>query len=106
LEFVEFLGKNERIHIQIRAATLKMTSWRVMSKIKSWKKVKIQDSLAKKTSFWHSILQPLGSFSHVATCRSSSKDAGKMNMQPILNKIHHMLIWSWNWTCLVLLESL
>jgi hypothetical protein len=31
-------------------------------------------------------LWPLGSFSYMAACRSSSKNTGKMNIKPILNK--------------------
>jgi hypothetical protein len=40
-----------------------------------------------KTNFLFStLLQPLGSFSHMATCRSSSKNTGKMNLIPVFNK--------------------
>jgi hypothetical protein len=31
-------------------------------------------------------LQPLGSFSHMAACRSSLENTGKMSLIPILNK--------------------
>jgi hypothetical protein len=34
VELVKFLGKNEKLHIQIKAVTLKMTSCRTMSKNK------------------------------------------------------------------------
>jgi hypothetical protein len=34
----------------------------------------------------HPTLQPLGSFSHKAACRSSLENTGKMNLRPILNK--------------------
>jgi hypothetical protein len=34
----------------------------------------------------HLALQPLGSFSHMAACRSSLENTGKMNIIPILNK--------------------
>ena len=41
----------------------------------------------KTNSFsWHPTCQLLGNFSHVATCRRSSKKYKKMNLQPILNK--------------------
>jgi hypothetical protein len=39
-----------------------------------------------KLFFEHPALQPLGSFSHMATCRSSSKNTGKMSLIPIFNK--------------------
>jgi hypothetical protein len=35
---------------------------------------------------YHPALQPLGSFSHMATCRSSSKNTRKMSLIPVLNK--------------------
>jgi hypothetical protein len=39
-----------------------------------------------KPFFEHLALQPLGSFSHIAACRSSSKNTGKMSLVPIFNK--------------------
>jgi hypothetical protein len=41
-----------------------------------------------KSNFFLSTLpfSPWGSFSHMAACRSSSKNIGKMNLIPILNK--------------------
>jgi hypothetical protein len=50
--------------------------------------VKNQDSMGKTNFFLSTLsLQPLGSFSHMATCRSSStQNIGKMNFKPILNK--------------------
>jgi hypothetical protein len=39
-----------------------------------------------KLFFEHPALQPLGSFSHMAACRSSSKNTGKMSLIPIFNK--------------------
>jgi hypothetical protein len=52
------------------------------------KKVKNQDFKGKTNFFLRTLLfSPcLGSFSHMATCRSSSKNIGKMNLIPILNK--------------------
>jgi hypothetical protein len=48
------------------------------------KKAKIQNSIVK-TNFYFGI-QPLGNFGHMATCRSSSRNTRKMNLQSILNK--------------------
>jgi hypothetical protein len=39
-----------------------------------------------KLFFEHPALQPLGSFSHMAACRSFSKNTGKMSLIPIFNK--------------------
>jgi hypothetical protein len=39
-----------------------------------------------KLFFEHHALQPLGSFSHMATCRSSSKNTGKMSLILVFNK--------------------
>jgi hypothetical protein len=41
-----------------------------------------------KTNFFslHPVLQPLGSFSHMAACRSSSENTGKLSLIPIFNK--------------------
>jgi hypothetical protein len=39
-----------------------------------------------KLFFEHPALQPLGSFSHMAACRSSSENSGKMSLIPVLNK--------------------
>jgi hypothetical protein len=36
--------------------------------------------------FENPALQPLGSFSHMAACRSSSENTGKMRLIPIFNK--------------------
>jgi hypothetical protein len=48
--------------------------------------VKNQDSIAKQTSFLAPYPSALGSFSHMDAYSSSSKNTGKMNLQPILNK--------------------
>jgi hypothetical protein len=52
MELVKFLEKNQKLHIQIEAITLKVTSCRTMwkKKKKKTKKVKIQDSI-DKTNF-------------------------------------------------------
>jgi hypothetical protein len=34
----------------------------------------------------HPALQPLGSFSHMVACGSSSKNTGKMSLLPVFNK--------------------
>jgi hypothetical protein len=39
-----------------------------------------------KLFFEHPALQPLGSFSHMAACRSSSENTRKMSLIPIFNK--------------------
>jgi hypothetical protein len=68
---VKFLEKNQKLRIQIIAVTLKVMSCRTMSKIKNWKKVKNQDFIGKMNFFFENpVLQPLGSFSHMAACRN------------------------------------
>jgi hypothetical protein len=51
------------------------------------KKSKNQDFMGK-TNFFLSTLpfSPIGSFSHMAACRISSKNIGKTNLIPVLNK--------------------
>jgi hypothetical protein len=39
-----------------------------------------------KTKVLFSTLQPLGSFSHMVACKSSSKNTREMNLIPVLNK--------------------
>jgi hypothetical protein len=39
-----------------------------------------------KLFFEHLALQPLGSFNHMAACRSSSEDTGKMSLIHVFNK--------------------
>jgi hypothetical protein len=39
-----------------------------------------------KLFFEHLVLHPLGNFSHMATCRSSSENTGKMSLIHIFNK--------------------
>jgi hypothetical protein len=56
---------------QIVAVKLKVMSCRTTSKKKSEKKVKNQDFMGKTNYFENPALQPLGSFSHMAACRSS-----------------------------------
>jgi hypothetical protein len=40
-----------------------------------------------KLLFYYPVFQPLGSFSHMATCRSSSESMREMSLIPIFNKI-------------------
>jgi hypothetical protein len=72
MDLVKILERNQKLHIQIVVVTLKMTSCRTMSKKKKWKKSeKPRFYGPNKQFFENSALQPLGSFSHMAACRSS-----------------------------------
>jgi hypothetical protein len=51
MDLVKILEKNQKLHIQIVGATLKVTSCRTMSKKKSEKKVKSQDFMGKTNCF-------------------------------------------------------
>jgi hypothetical protein len=87
MDLVKILEKNKKLHTWIAAVTLKVMSCRTMSKKKKWKKVKKPRFYGQnKLFFEHPALQPLGSFSHMASCRSSSKNTGKMSLIPIFNK--------------------
>jgi hypothetical protein len=49
--------------------------------------VKNQDFTGKTNYFLGTLpLQPLGSFSHMAPCRSSLENTGKMSLIPVFNK--------------------
>jgi hypothetical protein len=66
MELVKFLDKYQKLHIQIKAVTLKATSCRTMSKNSFCKKkVKIQDSMSK-TNFFLSTL-PFSPWTDLAT---------------------------------------
>jgi hypothetical protein len=95
---IKILEKNQKLHIQIVAGTLKVTSCRTMSKKnKKWKKSEKPRLYGQNKLFFENpALQSLGSFSHIDACRSSLENTGKMNLIPIFN----------NWTCLVFTESL
>jgi hypothetical protein len=54
------------------------------TKKKNEKKWKTKILWAKQTSL--SAPCPLGSFNHMAACRSSSKNTGKMSLIPVFNK--------------------
>jgi hypothetical protein len=66
VDLVKILEKNQKLHIQIVAVTLKVTSCITMSKKEE---VKNQDFMDKTNYFLRTL--PLDSFSHMAACRSS-----------------------------------
>jgi hypothetical protein len=87
MDLVKILEKNKKIHIQIIAVTLKVTSYKTMSKKKKWKKSeKPRFYEQNKLSFENPTLHPLGIFSHMAACRSSSKNTRKLGLIPVFNK--------------------
>jgi hypothetical protein len=51
MDLIKILEKNQKLHIQIIAVTLKVTSCRTMSKKKKWKKVKNQDFMGNANYF-------------------------------------------------------
>jgi hypothetical protein len=51
MDLVKILEKNQKLHIQIVAITLKVMSCRTMSTKKKLKKVKIQDFMGKTNYF-------------------------------------------------------
>jgi hypothetical protein len=72
MDLVKILEKNQKLHIRIVAVTLKVTSCRTMSKkTKVKKSEKPRFYGQNKLCFENPDLQPLGSFSHMAACRSS-----------------------------------
>jgi hypothetical protein len=71
MDLVKILEKNQKLHIQIEAVTLKVMPCRTMSKKKSEKSEKPRFYRQNKLFFENPALQPLGSFSHMAACRSS-----------------------------------
>jgi hypothetical protein len=74
VDLVKILEKNQKLHIQIVAVTLKVTSCRTMRRKKKSKKIgKPRFYGQNKLFFEDHAFQPLGSFSHMAACRSSSK---------------------------------
>jgi hypothetical protein len=72
MDLVKILEKNQKLHIQIIVATLKVTSCKTMSKKKSEKPRFYGQN---KLLFENPALHPLGSFSHMAACRSSLENA-------------------------------
>jgi hypothetical protein len=72
MDLVKILEKNKKLQIQIVVVTLKVTSCRTMSKKKKVKKSEHPRFYGQnKLFFENTALQPLGSFSHMAACRSS-----------------------------------
>jgi hypothetical protein len=86
MDLVEILEKNQKLHIQITMVTLKVISCKTMSKKKVKKSEKPRFYGQSKLFFENPALQPLGSFSHMAACRSSSKNSGKMSLILVFNK--------------------
>jgi hypothetical protein len=75
MEPIKFLEKHQRFHIQIGGVKFNMSSCRIMSQNKNLKKKENPRLHAQnKLDFWHPFLQSMGSFSHVATYKSSSKN--------------------------------
>jgi hypothetical protein len=75
MDLVKILEKNQKLHIQIVAVTLQVTSCRTMSKKKKVKKSgKPRFYGQNKLYFENPAFQPLGSFSHMAAWRSSSEN--------------------------------
>jgi hypothetical protein len=71
-DLVKILEKNQKLHIQIVEVTLKVTSCKTMrKKEKSEKSEKPRFYGQNKLFFENPALQPLGSCSHMAACRSS-----------------------------------
>jgi hypothetical protein len=72
MDLVQILEKNQKLHIQIVAVKLKVTSCRTMSKKKKVKKSEKPRFYGQNKIFFENLaLQPLRSFSHMAACRSS-----------------------------------
>jgi hypothetical protein len=72
MDLVKILQKNQKLHIQIIAVTLKVTSYRTMSKKKKVKKSEKARFYGQNKLFFENLaLQPLGNFCHMAACRSS-----------------------------------
>jgi hypothetical protein len=70
MDLVKILEKNQKLHFQIVAVTLKVTSCKTMRKKKVKKSEKPRFYGQNKLFFEHPTLQPLGSFSHMAARRS------------------------------------
>jgi hypothetical protein len=72
VDLVKFIEKNQKLHIQIVAVTLKVMSCKTMSKKKKVKKSEKPRFYGQNKLFFENpALQPLGRFSHMAACRSS-----------------------------------
>jgi hypothetical protein len=87
MDLVKLLEKNKKLHIQIVAVTLKVTSCKTMSQKKKVKKSeKARFYGQNKLFFENPALQPLGNFSHMAACRNSLENTGKMSLITVFNK--------------------
>jgi hypothetical protein len=75
MDLIKILEKNLKLHIQIVAVTLKVTSCRTMSKKKVKRSEKPRFYGQNKLFFENPALPPLGSFSHMAACRSSLENS-------------------------------
>jgi hypothetical protein len=71
MDLVKILEKIQKLHIQIVVVTLEVMSCRNMSKKKVRKSGKPRFYGQNKLFFENPALQPLGSSSHMAACRSS-----------------------------------
>jgi hypothetical protein len=86
-DLVKILEKNQKLHIQIVEVTLKVTSCKTMrKKEKSEKSEKPRFYGQNKLFFENPALQPLGSCSHMAACRSSLENKWKMSLILVFNK--------------------
>jgi hypothetical protein len=86
IKFQLQICKYEWARIQIVMVTLKVMSCITMSKKKSEKKWKTKILWAKQTIFWKPCPSALGSFSHMAACRSSLENTWKMSLIIVFNK--------------------
>jgi hypothetical protein len=86
MNLVKILEKNQKLHIHIILVTLKVTSCRTMSTKKVKKSEKPRFYGQNKLFFENPALQPLGRFSHMAACRSSLENIGKMSLILVFNK--------------------
>jgi hypothetical protein len=106
MDLVKILEKNQKLHIQMVAVTLKVTSCITMRKKEVKKGEKPRFYGQNKLFFENPTLQPLDRFSHMTACRSSLENTGKMSLILVFNKNRYGLIRSRNWACLVFTESL
>jgi hypothetical protein len=86
MDLVKILEKNQKLHIQIVAVSLKVMSCRTMSKRKVKKSEKPRFYGQNKLFFENPALQTLGSFNHMAACRSSLENSWKMSLILVFNK--------------------
>jgi hypothetical protein len=87
MDLVKILEKNQKLYIQIIAVTLKVTSCKSMRKKKKVKKSEKPRFYGQNKLFFENpALQPLGSFNHMAACRSSLENTGKMSLILVFNK--------------------